>query len=373
MEEKQKLKRLEAIEYKKSLKKKLLETQLNMIHKYEVLQSEISETQKLSEEEKNKVKELLSHPEFIREALEVRHQTLISSLPSFAEYLRVRQDQEKLDSFAQEGGAASSLIEFSEKAKNETQKALSNINEDLKGIAKLKEELGEVEEKIDVLEASHIIVTGFQKLVVLNAITYYEFLARNNPDFVMIHPEFIKNLEIVHHNVEHNLPVGKDLLYIVVPEIFEEDIRDLALLEQEKIAAKRVRISHLVNGRIGSFDNIPEYPKRKVPLSLYEELKYQEWDMRDFIYKKATVFMDKYSDYIEMRVSSGQYKLDDILASIELRPESSLTEEELRMREDLKEMWKLQQDYNDLILINQEKVFKEQRRMGKAVHLEGWN
>jgi hypothetical protein len=39
-----------------------------------------------------------------------------------------------------------------------------------------------------------------------------------------MHPETIKAIETVHHHVEHNLPIRKELLFEVAPEYFEADL-----------------------------------------------------------------------------------------------------------------------------------------------------
>jgi hypothetical protein len=62
-------------------------------------------------------------------------------------------------------------------------------------------------------------------------ITYYEFMYRNLTGMLM-HPEVKKRIELVHYKVEHNLPVKRQLLYEVVPELFEDDIKKLPQEDQ---------------------------------------------------------------------------------------------------------------------------------------------
>lgn len=50
------------------------------------------------------------------------------------------------------------------------------------------------------------------KKLVLNMITYYEFMMRNLTGVIM-HPETQKNIEKVHYAIEHNLPLKRQVTY----------------------------------------------------------------------------------------------------------------------------------------------------------------
>lgn len=39
-----------------------------------------------------------------------------------------------------------------------------------------------------------------------------------------MNPETIKCIDILYHNVDHNLPVKREMLYEVLPELFEFEI-----------------------------------------------------------------------------------------------------------------------------------------------------
>ena len=69
-----------------------------------------------------------------------------------------------------------------------------------------------VEKKVEELEPDYVIVNSFDKKMILNMIAYYEFHYRNNQG-VMINPDTLKSMEIVHYHVEHNLPVRREVKY----------------------------------------------------------------------------------------------------------------------------------------------------------------
>lgn len=58
------------------------------------------------------------------------------------------------------------------------------------------------------------------------------------------HPEVLKNFEVLHYHVEHNLPVEKELLFELVPELFIHEINkldweDRQRFERDKIGFQR--------------------------------------------------------------------------------------------------------------------------------------
>lgn len=69
-----------------------------------------------------------------------------------------------------------------------------------------------------------IALTGIDRLCVVNKIKIIK-LQLNFGHFI-INPNDEKDLQLLEYFVENNLPVDKDLLYRVVPEAFEYEIRD---------------------------------------------------------------------------------------------------------------------------------------------------
>lgn len=57
-----------------------------------------------------------------------------------------------------------------------------------------------------------------------------------------MHPEVLKNLEVLHYHVENNFPIEKDLVFKMVPELFVHEINRLDARDRERF--KRPRISY---------------------------------------------------------------------------------------------------------------------------------
>lgn len=57
---------------------------------------------------------------------------------------------------------------------------------------------------------------------------------------VSYHPEILKGFEILHYHVEHNLPIEKELVFKLVPELFVHEINKLGAKDRERFKAKRI-------------------------------------------------------------------------------------------------------------------------------------
>jgi hypothetical protein len=57
-----------------------------------------------------------------------------------------------------------------------------------------------------------------------------------------MHPEVLKDLEVLHYHVENNLPVEKDLAYKLVPELFVHEINKLGA--RDRLRFKKPRLSY---------------------------------------------------------------------------------------------------------------------------------
>jgi len=57
-----------------------------------------------------------------------------------------------------------------------------------------------------------------------------------------LHPEILKNLEILHYHVENNFPVEKELVFKMVPELYTHEINKLGY--KDRLRFKKPRISY---------------------------------------------------------------------------------------------------------------------------------
>ncbi len=188
IEKKRKHERLSLIEYKKKLKQKLLQQQLELAQK---------ETQTLLEEKDQKLSEEIKQAEKIKKAEEYK---------TFQDYSQKIKEAEKQITEGKAKGVDVTVLK----------QELEKISADIEKIRATKKDLELVEKQIEELEPGYILVSGLDKKLVMNAITYYEFQSRNLQG-VVIHPDTMKAIETVHYHVEHNLPVRREVILLENP------------------------------------------------------------------------------------------------------------------------------------------------------------
>jgi len=182
IEKKRQLQRLTLIEYKKKLKKQLLEQQL---------EASRHQAHDLLEQQDRKLAQEVKHAKDTQKYGE--HKT-------FQEFSKTLEDSKRQISQAQ----TSTIIP------EDIEKELAKLSSDIERIRATKQELEVVDKELEELEPGYLLVTDLDKKLVLNAIAYYEFQMRNLQG-VEMHPETMKSLEIVHYHVEHNLPVRREV------------------------------------------------------------------------------------------------------------------------------------------------------------------
>jgi hypothetical protein len=70
----------------------------------------------------------------------------------------------------------------------------------------------------------------------------YHQIRQNLFEEVSLHPETLKNLEVLHYHVENNFPIEKELVYKMVPELFVHEINKLDV--RDRMRFKKPRISY---------------------------------------------------------------------------------------------------------------------------------
>jgi len=330
IEKKRQLQRLTLIEYKKKLKKQLLEQQL---------EASRHQAHDLLEQQDRKLAQEVKHAKDTQKYGE--HKT-------FQEFSKTLEDSKRQISQAQ----TSTIIP------EDIEKELAKLSSDIERIRATKQELEVVDKELEELEPGYLLVTDLDKKLVLNAIAYYEFQMRNLQG-VEMHPETMKSLEIVHYHVEHNLPVRRELLYEVVPELFESEIGELSQYERERILAKRPRLINRSDAIVRAVDEPPE--EKTKGLDAFEEFKKQEMDFMEFVYAKAGEFSMKHEDYLDSQITGGFGTIEAVLEHIENKAEDKRSEMEQQIFTDLQELRRINNDYADLIKLNRAKIFAKQR------------
>ena len=191
VEKERRRQRLTLMEYRKSLKMKLIKNQLEFL-------------------EKNKQISYITDEGLKKELTDLSQIKSVENVGSYSEYIKNLMESQKEDK---------NIKKLQEIKKEDQGFFMKKLNDEMKTLEKeiveikeMKKELEGVEQALEDLEPTHILVTGLQKKIVLNSITYYEFQSRNLHGFT-INPETLKAIEYVHYQIEHNLPVRREVKY----------------------------------------------------------------------------------------------------------------------------------------------------------------
>jgi len=78
---------------------------------------------------------------------------------------------------------------------------------------------------------SKMLIQGIAKVCVLGTIKYHQ-IGHALFEEKSLHPEVMKGLEILHYHVENNLPIEKELVFKLVPELFVHQINRLGFKDR---------------------------------------------------------------------------------------------------------------------------------------------
>ncbi|EGR33783.1 hypothetical protein IMG5_038290, partial [Ichthyophthirius multifiliis] len=263
-----------------------------------------------------------------------------------------------------------------EEEKENLMKQLQKINEELQQIQQTKNELSQIDQKIEELEPDYVLITGIKKSIVINQLTYYEYMSRTLHGFVM-HPETQKAIEKVHYDIEQNIPVRRELLFEVCPELFEAEIDQLDKISKDRILSRRPRLDTVIyifkyfnlykfkneSSVIRVIEKYNKYGEKEEKLEPLEQIKADEYEMRDFVYNKCGEFMLKYIDHLAEKRAAGYATIALILQNIELKDENKLTTIEKQLKEDLLKLKQIQQDFDDFCELCKERAIQEQKKL----------
>lgn len=103
---------------------------------------------------------------------------------------------------------------------------------------------------------SKMIISGIHKICVQGIIKYHQ-VRHALFEEVSLHPEIMKGLEILHYHTENNLPIEKELVFKLVPELFVHEINKLGFKDRQRF--KKPRISYTrADGEMLEVDNVSD-------------------------------------------------------------------------------------------------------------------
>lgn len=87
-----------------------------------------------------------------------------------------------------------------------------------------------------------VLIEGIRKICVLGVIKYHQ-IKHSVFEETHYHPEVLKGLEVLHYHVEHNLPIEKEMVFKLVPELFVHEINKLDFEDRKRFEKPKLRFS----------------------------------------------------------------------------------------------------------------------------------
>ncbi|KAM3141918.1 hypothetical protein pb186bvf_006004 [Paramecium bursaria] len=251
------------------------------------------------------------------------------------------------------------LEQIVQKPNQELLKQLQEIDDQLKEIDKEKQEIQQLNQQISKLEPDMVLIQGLEKKVIINILNYYEFQNRHIAGLEM-NPETKKSLEIVHYHVTNSLPIKREIIYEVVPELFESEIGELDEYKRKIIQDRRPKLDNI---RDTGVMRITEKVRYREYDDQILEFQSQEMEMMMFVLNKCSQFCDKREGWIQKRLDQGAPNFEAILETLEKQDPKTMSPEDLEVYNHYQELVKINNDYHNLLELNKIKVEKEQKNI----------
>lgn len=193
------------MEYQKETRKKLIENQYKLKGIIAKVRTAIASAD-VDQQERKKLGYRLDELEMDGDYKDILAIVELSKNESFAEFKALLKAQES--EMAKLSPAESQELKTMDRSQLEA--TIKELDDQLNVIEEYKQEYMEANEQIEDLEGTHVILSGLDRRLVLNTITYYELMNRHmggngfNEDTKRL-------INDVHYHVEHNLPVNKDV------------------------------------------------------------------------------------------------------------------------------------------------------------------
>ena len=102
---------------------------------------------------------------------------------------------------------------------------------------KLKED--EIEDSLNTEDAETVVVTGIMKNCFRGFFLYHEF--NMNFNGMTLNPVDYEKFELARFQIENNLPIKKEILYQLCPDLFYKEIQDEMESVRDNIISERIQ------------------------------------------------------------------------------------------------------------------------------------
>lgn len=145
-----------------------------------------------------------------------------------------------------------------------------------------------------------MLITGIHKVSVLGMIKYHQ-IRHALFEEVSIHPEVMKGLEILHYHTENNLPIEKEMVFKLVPELYVHQINKLGFEERKRFKKPRISFTR-ADGEVLEVDDVSD---QLVPKDETERLFEKSMAMEMYLLEQSSDVFKMYSKKLDEEVRYG--------------------------------------------------------------------
>ncbi|CDW82753.1 UNKNOWN [Stylonychia lemnae] len=190
------------------------------------------------------------------------------------------------------------------------------------------------------------------KSCVLTVIKYHQ-IKHNLFEEVNVHPEILKNLEILHYHTENNLPIEKEvipiifiiqLVFMLVPELFAHEINKLDVADRERFKKPQLSYTRADGEQLEvdlKFRELRQNDKEKL-FSKSMQMEMYMFEQTSDVYK---LYYDQLCDEI---YQGGHASLFDYLILLEAMDEENRKDWEKRLLSEIQELRLINEDVKAL-------------------------
>lgn len=125
---------------------------------------------------------------------------------------------------------------------------IKELQNKLEEIKTLEKSLAVSKEGVEMMNLSSVRLDEMERLMVKNKIEHYKF--QINIMGLNCNPSDREKLNRVSYSIENNLPIEKQLLYEVIPELFSYEIEDMTDLQKAKIKENMIALEISENNEL---------------------------------------------------------------------------------------------------------------------------
>ncbi len=178
-----------------------------------------------------------------------------------------------------------------------------------------------------------ILITGVKKVCVLGMIKYHQ-IRQNLFEEISLHPEVLKNLEILHYHVENNFPIEKEVVYKMVPELFMHEINRLDARDRERFRKPRISYTRADGDQLEVDSRMAELRATETE-RLFEKTMTMEMYLLEQSADVFKLYFDKLRDEV---INNGHVGLAEYLIQLEVMDDENRKDWEKRLWSEIQEL-----------------------------------